>query len=369
MATITSPRPQSPAPVLRTQNATNSPQPPTSPSITPTSSLRPSLDSSGPQDGRAGSPVTTPGLNGGPTPLQNPAQRRNRTALRDYYNLKSKAPQGTSQPERGSLSRTSSIASTSTVITNTNHDLNASDNDTASILPSSIDETSFDAASYVQHLLRTSSLQTLLKTEAALISEIKQLDGERKALVYDNYSKLIGATKMIGQMQRAMNEGAVDEGDAALAAGFAAAGLARPTNGMKGGGGVQEVEHVKGMVEDIVAKAAELRGHQSDRVANGETRSHDRNGSQPDKAPAQKRALVRWVIDAPARFERLASRDNHLQLEAEWGQLDPVLMEWDGVQGVAEIRSSCLATTQRNGSRKHDADGTPIATPDGEDHG
>lgn len=31
-------------------------------------------------------------------------------------------------------------------------------------------------------------------------TEIKGLDGERKALVYDNYSKLIAATETIGKV-------------------------------------------------------------------------------------------------------------------------------------------------------------------------
>ena len=174
---------------------------------------------------------------------------------------------------------------------------------------------------------------------------------------------------MIGQMQRAMNEGAVDDGDAALAAGFAAAGFARPTNGFKAGGGVQEVENVKGLVEDIVAKATELRGTQPARVVNGEDSTDGRNAQKSGRQTAQKRLLVRWVIDAPARFERLAFQDDLSQLEAEWNRLEPVLTQWEGVQGVGNIRSRCLATLQRSGIRDHNADGPTIATPNREDHG
>ena len=48
--------------------------------------------------------------------------------------------------------------------------------------------------------LAEESLEGLLKCEASLIGEIRGLDGERKALVYDNYSKLIGATETIGKV-------------------------------------------------------------------------------------------------------------------------------------------------------------------------
>jgi vacuolar protein sorting-associated protein 51 len=40
-------------------------------------------------------------------------------------------------------------------------------------------------------------LESVLKVEGALVNEIRGLDGERKALVYDNYSKLITATDTI----------------------------------------------------------------------------------------------------------------------------------------------------------------------------
>ena len=49
--------------------------------------------------------------------------------------------------------------------------------------------------------LAEENLEGLLKCEANLIGEIRGLDGERKALVYDNYSKLIGATETIGKVR------------------------------------------------------------------------------------------------------------------------------------------------------------------------
>lgn len=89
MATISTPRTQSPAPP-RVQSPIIS----QSPAGTPASSVRPSLELPI-AEGRAVSPAPP-----------NAAQRRNRAALRDYYNLKSQIP------PHGPLSRTASIAST-----------------------------------------------------------------------------------------------------------------------------------------------------------------------------------------------------------------------------------------------------------------
>jgi hypothetical protein len=46
----------------------------------------------------------------------------------------------------------------------------------------------------------------VLKAENTLVGDIRTLDGERKALVYDNYSKLIRAVETIGKMRRSMDD-------------------------------------------------------------------------------------------------------------------------------------------------------------------
>lgn len=108
--------------------------------------------------------------------------------------------------------------------------------------PSELDTDGFDAAAWVRRILERKGLEEILKTEAGLIggmihhnftewaihflsfypccpsiipttydnqimiftlksTEIRSLDGERKALVYDNYSKLIAATDTIRKVR------------------------------------------------------------------------------------------------------------------------------------------------------------------------
>jgi vacuolar protein sorting-associated protein 51 len=168
MATITSPRTESPAGNLRV----------TSPSVaSPTHSSTNTPSSSSIDLPRTDAPPAT-------------AQRRNRAALRDYYNLKSKP---SPQPASGSLSRTASIASTTSDSTVTSHlTAQAAENGTSPLL-AQLDDPSFQPAPFITKLLATASLRDILRTESALVSEVRNLDGERKALVYDNYSKLIKA--------------------------------------------------------------------------------------------------------------------------------------------------------------------------------
>lgn len=141
-------------------SAEASPSPPPSLSIRSPSSSRTSLD--------------VPANNNSISSSRPANSRRNRAALRDYYGIKSSTEDannngGTSQPSTQQLP---------TVL-------------------GELDREGFDAAAYVKNLLEKESLDSVLKVEGALVSEIRGLDGERKALVYDNYSKLIAATDTI----------------------------------------------------------------------------------------------------------------------------------------------------------------------------
>ena len=133
---------------------------------TPTSSSRPSLD--------GGSPSASPA----PT-------KRNRAALREYYNLQ----KASTSPDPSALKDDSSSISS----------LHDSD-----VLDSELDAPDFNAEAYVKHALETQSLSELLKTYNSVLGDIRALDAEKKALVYDNYSKLIAATETIRRMRENM---------------------------------------------------------------------------------------------------------------------------------------------------------------------
>ncbi|KAI7704945.1 hypothetical protein KC322_g6479, partial [Hortaea werneckii] len=102
--------------------------------------------------------------------------RRNRAALRDYYGLKDAAPADARDTQAVEAEKESEL-----------------------------DKADFDPEAYVQSLLANDGLEGVLRIETGLVGDIRSLDGEKKALVYDNYSKLIAATDTIRSMREKMD--------------------------------------------------------------------------------------------------------------------------------------------------------------------
>ncbi|SPO04296.1 uncharacterized protein DNG_06979 [Cephalotrichum gorgonifer] len=131
----------------------------------PSPSARPSTDSV--------PPVLSP-----QAPLSPPPKRKNRAALREYYNLRRAAPQD---------------------------DAAAAEDARSEVPPSELDAHDFDADAWVERKLDESGLEELLRVYTRVLGEIRALDAEKKALVYDNYSKLISATETIRKMRANMD--------------------------------------------------------------------------------------------------------------------------------------------------------------------
>jgi len=198
-----------------------------------------------------------------------PHQRRNRAALREFYNLK--------HNEAGS------VASAETLVA-----------DDVPTTESELDAPNFDAASYVTSLLAREGLEGVLRIEAGLLSDIRGFDGERKALVYDNYSKLIAATDTIRKMRANMDP------------------LAPTTSTL-----APAVAHIAGT-------AASLSGTKE--AGDGRERQ---------------RETVRWVLDAPRRLRRYLDEGKEEEARAEFEKVGRLLDQWADVEGVEDLRKSC----------------------------
>ena len=134
---------------------------------TPTSSARASLDTI-----RSG--VTSP-VNASQPPAPGAgaqSKRSNRAALREYYNLRA----------AGAGAR--------------HHDAVDSE-----VPVSELDSPGFDADAYVAKVAAENGLEDLLRLYTRVLGEVRALDAEKKALVYDNYSKLITATDTIRKVR------------------------------------------------------------------------------------------------------------------------------------------------------------------------
>ncbi|KAI2469054.1 Vps51/Vps67-domain-containing protein [Annulohypoxylon bovei var. microspora] len=161
---------------------------------TPTSSTRPSLDASR-------SPIGSPKLSGSPNPNSSSssstptlpssasaATKSSRAALRAYYNLKKQAAPV--------VEVTDPFGETSGGPQHEQY---------SEVAPSEMDKPDFDADAFVKRALADNGMEELLRLYTRVLGETRALDAEKKALVYDNYSKLITATETIRKMRTNMD--------------------------------------------------------------------------------------------------------------------------------------------------------------------
>ncbi|KAJ5472889.1 hypothetical protein N7530_006890 [Penicillium desertorum] len=284
------------------------------------SSPRPSIASSrahspGPASSRPSLDVLNTNVNGGLSAASTPSTaralspslhpRRNRSALRDYYNLK---PPGADASASRDVSRSRSVPR--------NTDAGDITDPTALTAGTELDSPDFDPQRYVEHLLSTSSLATVLKAENTLVGDIRTLDGERKALVYDNYSKLIRAVETIGKMRRSMDDrGAPLTMTKTL--GPAIAFVAETAGG-------------------LIKEGEEQRRQMKEAKAQDETSSLK-----------NEKDTVRWVLATPQRLEKLVAEDKQEDAEKDWKEIQHLLDAWGDVKGVAEIREACEKVMNR----------------------
>ncbi|KAL8695399.1 MAG: hypothetical protein Q9218_000158 [Villophora microphyllina] len=240
-------------------------------SLSTDTSRRPSLDS------HTRSQATSPAR---------PA-RRNKAALRDYYGLKTAASadasNGQQRPEPSPAPE---------------------------VNQSELDAPGFDAESYVRDLLARESLQGLLKVESGLINDIRALDGEKKALVYDNYSKLIAATDTIRKMRTNMDP-------------------LTPTTST-----------LSPAISHIAETAASLADSLQDRATKGEALHVAEDDAATKKQ--RRRDTVRWVLAAPKRLEALVKDGRREEATRDWEDVRRLLQKWQGVQGADEVKEQCI---------------------------
>ncbi|KAI7885230.1 hypothetical protein K492DRAFT_172163 [Lichtheimia hyalospora FSU 10163] len=67
--------------------------------------------------------------------------------------------------------------------------------------PLDIDSDTFEPNKYFSRLLKEKTLSGLIKRDNELVAEIREIDGDMKTLVYENYSKFISATDTIRKMK------------------------------------------------------------------------------------------------------------------------------------------------------------------------
>ncbi|KAK5172689.1 uncharacterized protein LTR77_002809 [Saxophila tyrrhenica] len=213
--------------------------------------------------------------------------RRNRAALRDYYGLKAAGPaDARDTPPFNSL--------------DIEHE-------------SEFDKANFDTPTYISGLLARESIDHVLKVEASLVSEIRSLDGEKKALVYDNYSKLIAATATIKSMREKMDP-------------------MTPTTST---------------LTPAIGHIAETAASLSSDLRKSYARSANLIDPEAQRTAQRQQATVKWVLAAPGRLREMVQNGRTDEAQAEWEDVQTLLNRWDDVRGVEDVRQSCAAALRQ----------------------
>jgi vacuolar protein sorting-associated protein 51 len=223
-----------------------------------------------------------------PPPVEKGSLRRNRAALRDYYGLKNAAP--------------SDARDTSTTVS---LDVERE---------SELDRPDFDTSKYVTDLLAKEGVDGVLKVEAGLASEIRSLDSEKKALVYDNYSKLIAATDTIKNMREKMDP-------------------MTPTTST---------------LTPAIGHIAETASSLSNDLKISYARSAKPVDAEAQRKTREQQATVKWVLAAPERLQKMVGEGNRDEAEQEWEEISGLLQRWSGVRGVDDVRKACLAALKED---------------------
>ncbi|KAI5841290.1 Vps51/Vps67-domain-containing protein [Tricharina praecox] len=162
----------------------------------------------------------------------------------------------------------------------------------------SLDRDDFSADSYITNILSEKSLRDLLTLENTLINDIRGLDGERKALVYDNYSKLIAATDTIRRMRASMEP------------------LTPTTSTLE-----PAVSHIEGVSRGLVEgmRAASPR---------------------PSTARGKMKGVetAKWALAAPERIRGLVEEGRGDEAKKVLARLRELCDKWEGTAGVDVLR-------------------------------
>ncbi|KAF2641609.1 hypothetical protein P280DRAFT_398259 [Massarina eburnea CBS 473.64] len=226
--------------------------------------------------------------------------RRNRSALRDYYGIKAAAKDA--EPKISEESSRTNLGPEEDETTLTE-----------------LDGTDFNADAFVNNLLAKEGLKGVLRVEADLVSQIRNLDSDRKSLVYDNYSKLLSATSTIRRMRGNMDPLAPTTHTLGPAIAHIAETAASLSSSMR----------ALPMKPQPMGLGIEISCEEDD------------DKTEVDIRKQKQKDTVCWVLNTPRRLQHLIDQEQEEEAERDWEEVSKILEKWERVAGVKELREEC----------------------------
>jgi hypothetical protein len=161
---------------------------------------------------------------------------------------------------------------------------------------------------------------------ANIATEIRNLDSDRKSLVYDNYSKLLSATSTIRRMRGNMDPLAPTTHTLGPAISYIAETAASLSSSL------HDSHQSKGEGLGISIRVEQDEGEKA----------------QATKKRKQKET-VKWVLDTPRRLRKMIDQDQDEEAEKEWEEVSRILDKWKDVPGVRELREQCESIMEEEG--------------------
>ena len=152
------------------------------------------------------------------------------------------------------------------------------------------------------------------------IAEIRNLDSDRKSLVYDNYSKLLSATSTIRRMRTNMDP------------------LAPTTHTLS-----PAISHIAETAAQLSTSMHSLPQKPSGLGIDVRVEGPDGVSEAESASKANQKNTVKWVLNTPVRLRSLSENGKLEEAEKEWEEISRLLDKWTGVAGVDELRQECQA--------------------------
>ncbi|CAH7686218.1 Vps51/Vps67-domain-containing protein [Phakopsora pachyrhizi] len=288
------------------------------------------------------------------------AKRRARNLLRDYYGLNHSTvstSQSSSSSKETNVEQVDNLQSDISPRSNSSNSSSRSRTEIRSLNADegrgrdsiSIDSPDFDPNAYFKKLIKDSSLKSLISTANGVISDIRELDGERQNLVYNHHHELVEASETIGKMKA--NAEKLDVTLDQLQNSFSSISQLLTT--------ISSSKHEERRPEVDLKEEVDDDDDDDEIMTRGTKGSDDgpkSNGSGQNRQKGAFRPELHLfaLMNLPIVLRGLMRAEDRGSADQLWGKWEPSLrcFEEVGVRGVKEIGNECREALRNSNSQR-----------------